>query len=348
MQAELEQILLTWSVPFMAFFIILEMAYSAWRERGSYQTRDTFHNLLFTSLNFGLDLAMRGASLAILSFFYALTPLRWEAGWAYWIALFFAQDLAYYVLHCADHHVRFFWATHVTHHNSEQFNLTVSIRSSVFQPLYRFAFYIPLALAGFAPLHIVFMYAACQVYGFWVHTETINKMPAWFEFFLVTPSHHRVHHASNVQYLDRNMGMVLIIWDRLFGTFTAEAEKPNYGLTYRIERPRPLGLIFGEWGKLLADLRQARGWRQRLRYLVMPPGWSPDGSSLTSRQLRELQNAEMSHSPEAEKSHRYICRTAVRPSMMRQASQSAKCANKVWRERPGLPYFAALNPSSTH
>lgn len=287
MQAELERILLTWSAPVMAFFIILELAISAYRNQHRYETRDTVYNLLFSTLNFGFDVLMRGVSLGILSFFYYLTPLRWEAGWVYWTALFFAQDFAYYVLHCADHHVRFFWATHVTHHSSEKFNLTVSIRSSVFQPFYRFLFYIPLAVAGFNPLHIVFMYAACQVYGFWVHTESIKRMPRWFEFVFVTPSHHRVHHASNVLYLDRNMGMVLILWDRIFGTFQEEVEAPRYGLTYHFEKPQPLGLIFGEWGKLLRDLRQARNWRERIQYLVNPPGWSPDGSTLTSSQLRE-------------------------------------------------------------
>ncbi len=289
MQVALERVLLTWTAPLMALLIVVEMAVTAYRRKPAYEARDTVHNLLFTGLNFGLDVLLRGVSLGILAFFWGLSPLRWEAGslW-YWVGLFLAFDFCYYVLHCADHHVRFFWATHVTHHNSERFNLTVSIRSSVFQPFYRFLFFIPLALVGFAPLHIVFMYAVCQVYGFWVHTETIGKLPAWVEAVFVTPSHHRVHHASNIRYLDRNMGMVLIVWDRIFGTFAEETERPVYGVTYRIDRPEPLGLLFGEWRKLWRDVRQAPTWRLKLAYLTKPPGWSPDGSTLTSAELRQV------------------------------------------------------------
>jgi sterol desaturase/sphingolipid hydroxylase (fatty acid hydroxylase superfamily) len=219
--------------------------------------------------------------------------LRWEPNGLYWLALFLAEDLAYYTLHCADHYVRFFWASHITHHNSEKFNFTVAIRSSVFQPFYRFLFLAPLALVGFNPLHIVFMYAATQVYGFWVHTEFVKKMPAWFEFVMVTPSHHRVHHGSNVKYLDKNMGMVLIIWDRIFGTFQPEdeAEPVTYGVTYKNQSLNPVPLILGEWGKLWHDVRHAPNLGTAIKYIMNPPGWSPDGSTLTSSQLRnQLQN----------------------------------------------------------
>jgi sterol desaturase/sphingolipid hydroxylase (fatty acid hydroxylase superfamily) len=286
MNAELEKLLLSWTTPFMVALVLLEMAYSAYRHSKTYEVRDTFFNLLFTSLNFLFDLVMRSTSLAIYIFFYSLTPLRWEPTGLYWLGLFLAEDLAYYTLHCADHYVRLFWAIHVTHHNSEKYNLTVAIRSSVFQPFYRFLFFIPLALVGFEPLHIVFMYAITQVYGFWVHTEHIKKLPSWFEFVMVTPSHHRVHHASNIQYLDKNMGMVLIIWDRIFGTFQEEKEAPHYGVTYHIDKPTALNLLFGEWGKLWKDVVAAPSLGLKLKYIINPPGWSPDGSSLTSSQLR--------------------------------------------------------------
>jgi sterol desaturase/sphingolipid hydroxylase (fatty acid hydroxylase superfamily) len=176
----------------------------------------------------------------------------------------------------------------VTHHSSDHFNFTVGFRSSVFQPLYRFVYFIPLALAGFKPLDIVFIYSATQIWGIFVHTELIDKM-GWFEYFMVTPSHHRVHHASNTKYLDRNMGMFLIIWDKLFGTFEPETkdEPIQYGLTTKVESNNPLSMIFHEWKNIARDLRRPVSWKDKFLYLFGPPGWSHDGSRLTSNQLRE-------------------------------------------------------------
>jgi sterol desaturase/sphingolipid hydroxylase (fatty acid hydroxylase superfamily) len=202
--------------------------------------------------------------------------------------LFFAQDLAYYALHYVDHFVRFFWASHVTHHSSKKFNLTVAIRSSVFQPYYRFLYFIPLALLGFEAFDIVFMYAATQVYGFWVHTETVKKLPTWFEYIFVTPSHHRVHHASNLEYLDSNMGMVLIIWDRIFGTFKPELQgvEVKYGLTKNLDSYHPVKVVFHEWISIWNDMKKTNQWRNKLMYIFGPPGWSHDGSTITSKQIR--------------------------------------------------------------
>ena len=189
-----------------------------------------------------------------------------------------------------DHFSRFFWAIHVTHHSSEEFNLTTGFRSSVLQPLYRFIYFIPLVLLGFKPLDIVFMYSLTQIYGILVHTQYINKMPRWFETFFVSPSHHRVHHASNVRYLDKNMGMVLIIWDRMFGTFQEEikGDPVKFGLTKQLSQPYHLvNIIFHEWKSILKDLHKKIPLWLKVKYLVMPPGWSHDGSTKTAKQLRQ-------------------------------------------------------------
>ena len=201
------------------------------------------------------------------------------------------EDFLYYWLHRVDHHSRLFWAVHVTHHSSDLYNLTVGFRSSVFQPLYRFIFFIPLALAGFRPLDIVFIYGATQIWGILVHTEHVGKLHWLLEYFLVTPSHHRVHHASNVKYLDRNLGMFLIIWDRLFGTFQKEEdaleyEPLRYGLTKNLTNPNAFTLVFHEWFAIAQDLRKNVGLKDKIWYLIGPPGWSHDGSTLTSDQLR--------------------------------------------------------------
>jgi sterol desaturase/sphingolipid hydroxylase (fatty acid hydroxylase superfamily) len=275
----------------MALLILGEMLYSHYHHKTLYQGKDTAISLLCTSLNFINDLVFRAVTLAILHWFCIHGLQLFTAkGFLYWTVLFFMQDFAYYLLHCADHYCRFFWASHVTHHSSEKFNLAVAIRSSVFQPYYRFLYFIPLALLGFEALDIVFMYAATQVYGFWVHTETIGKLPNWFEFVFVTPSHHRVHHASNPEYLDANMGMVLIIWDRIFGTFRPELKsvKPIFGLTKNIRSHNPLLVVFHEWAAIVRDVRKSKSIRNKLRYVFAPPGWSHDGSSLTTRQIRKL------------------------------------------------------------
>jgi sterol desaturase/sphingolipid hydroxylase (fatty acid hydroxylase superfamily) len=195
-----------------------------------------------------------------------------------------------------DHFCRFFWAVHVTHHSSEEFNLTTGFRSSVLQPLYRFLYFIPLVLLGFKAIDIVFMYSLTQIYGILVHTQFINKMPRWFEAVFVSPSHHRVHHASNIRYLDKNMGMVLIIWDRLFGTFQKEikSDPVRYGLTTQLAHPYHLtNIVFHEWKNIFHDLHRKIPLSLKIKYLIMPPGWSHDGSTKTAKQLRrELLQSE--------------------------------------------------------
>jgi sterol desaturase/sphingolipid hydroxylase (fatty acid hydroxylase superfamily) len=284
-----EEILLLISTPFMVVLILAEMIYSHYHHKALYTGKDTAINLMCTTLNFLNDLLFRVVTLAVLSWFNGFSLFSFEVkNWVYWVLLFFAQDFAYYVLHYVDHYVRFFWASHVTHHSSEKFNFTVAIRSSVFQPYYRFLYFIPLALMGFEAFDIVFMYAATQVYGFWVHTETVGKLPTWFEFIFVTPSHHRVHHASNVEYLDSNMGMVLIIWDRIFGTYRPELDnvKVRYGLTKNLDSFHPAKVVFHEWKSIAYDVKKSVRLKDKLMYIFGPPGWSHDGSSSTSKQLR--------------------------------------------------------------
>lgn len=252
-------------------------------------------NVYLNLLNFGVDLLLRGVALFVLIFFsqYHL-PIHWSPLW-YWIFLFLLEDFLFWLEHFVDHHVRLFWAVHVTHHSSEEYNLTTGFRSSVFMPFYRYLYFIPLALLGFAPLDILFMYAITQLYGILVHTQTIKKVPDWIGRILVTPAHHRVHHASNIPYLDKNMGMVLIVWDRIFGTFADELpEEPvRYGLTKALEKPQHPGyVVFHEWQAIAKDLKKPTGLRNKLKYLFMPPGWSHDGSTQTAAQLREAQKQQ--------------------------------------------------------
>ena len=190
------------SMPFVIIFIALEIYLSYKEQTENYTKKDTLTNIYFALLNFSLDMLMKGFSFFVLGFFYIHRFFNFEIGIIYWLACFLIQDFLYYVHHCVDHKSRVFWAVHATHHNSEFFNLTTGFRSPVFQPLYRYIFFVPMAIAGFHPLHIMFAYTVNQVWGTLVHTKKINKLGI-LEYFMVTPSHHRVHHASNVKYLDR-------------------------------------------------------------------------------------------------------------------------------------------------
>jgi sterol desaturase/sphingolipid hydroxylase (fatty acid hydroxylase superfamily) len=289
-----EELLIKLSIPIYALVIGLEILYSYWHDKKYYSTKGILSNVYLTVLNFSLDILIRGVCLGVLWYFYQFkfTEINKEIyPVLYWSVLLVAQDFLFYWLHRVDHYCRLFWAVHVTHHSSEEFNLTVGFRSSVFQPLYRFIYFIPLSFVGFDPLDVMFMYAATQIFGILIHTKTVGKL-GFLEWFLSTPSHHRVHHASNIRYLDKNMGMVFIIWDRLFGTFEEENEEVVYGLTSNLKSYHPVNMVFHEWKNIMSDLIKKKApLKAKFMYVFGPPGWSHDGSTKTSKQLRsELKN----------------------------------------------------------
>lgn len=292
-----EQLLILVSAPVYFIIIGLEILLSHINHRKAYCLKDSLTNLYLMLVNSGIDLAFRIVYLAILQYFFLHAIMQWHDAFLYWLVLLLAEDFLYYWLHRFDHEIRFFWAAHVTHHSSEKLNFSVGFRSSVFQPLYRFVYFIPLAWFGFKPLDIVFMYSATQIWGIFVHTEMINKM-GWLEYILVTPSHHRVHHASNPKYLDKNMGMFLIVWDKLLGTFQAELpgeiyQPIKYGLTKTIDNANGVTIIFHEWQQMWKDIFQkGLSFKQRMGYLLGPPGWSHDGSRMTSEELRAEEDGE--------------------------------------------------------
>ncbi|HLO79722.1 MAG TPA: sterol desaturase family protein [Chitinophagaceae bacterium] len=287
-----EQILILWTTPVYVFVILLEILLSNWQHKNTYSIRDSFNNFLLMLLNGGLDLVFRAVYVVVLMYCWNYRVAEISTPWMYWLTLLLAEDFLFYWLHRFDHQIRFFWAVHVTHHSSEKMNFTVGFRSSVLQPLYRFIYFIPLAFVGFKPMDIVFMYSATQIWGILIHTEYINKM-GWLEYIMVTPSHHRVHHASNALYLDKNMGMFLIIWDKIFGTFqpelpATEYQPIKYGLTTPLKKNTADHIIMHEWVSIFKDVfRKDISLSDRMNYLFGPPGWSHDGSRKTSDQLRQ-------------------------------------------------------------
>jgi len=275
-------------ITLLIILTLIEMGVSYFERQNYYEKRDTLTNIYLTVLAFLLNLVVKAGTFFILNYTYRFRLFQIHNKLVYWVVLIIAQDFLYWVLHYTGHYCRLFWAIHVTHHSSEYFNLTTGFRSTVFEPLYRTFFYLPLALMGFSALDILFAYLVTQIYGNMMHTRHNVYFPNWYGFIFVTPSHHRVHHASNIPYLDKNMGMVLIIWDRLFGTFQAEdqPEPIKYGLTHQPEDMGPVNILFHEWKALLTDVRKAPTLKTKLQYLFYPPGWSHDGSTQVAKVLQ--------------------------------------------------------------
>jgi sterol desaturase/sphingolipid hydroxylase (fatty acid hydroxylase superfamily) len=265
------------------------------RAKGRYEGRDTA-----TSLTMGLGSVVVGAlvgtaSYGVVFFAYevrvstvALTP-------ASFVACFVLNDLVYYWAHRFGHRSRWFWASHVVHHSSRQYNLGTALRQTWTGPITGLVILkVPLALLGFHPGVIAFAASVNLVYQFWIHTEVIDKLPRWVEGVFNTPSHHRVHHGANPRYLDANYAGVFIVWDRLFGTFVPEqADEPvRYGLVHDLESHHPLRVAFHEYIDMAKDvLRPGLTLAQRLAYVFAPPGWSHDGSRLDSAALKGADRA---------------------------------------------------------
>ena len=275
------------STPLYFVLIGLEMLLSYLKKKKYYTLPDTATNVYLMLLNMGLDVLFMVVTISVLSFFYQYRFFTIQPPFLYWTILFFAEDFVFYWLHRIDHTSRFLWAVHVTHHSSSYFNLTTGFRSSVFQPLYRFLYFIPLALVGFRAVDIFLMYAITQIYGIIIHTNFVGKL-GFLEKILVTPSLHRVHHATNIPYLDKNMGMVLIIWDMLFGTYAVEDEREPiaFGLFEKEIKRDPFNVVFHEWISIFHDMKKVKSWNTKWKYFFMPPGWSHDGSTKTSKELQ--------------------------------------------------------------
>ena len=281
---------------FLAFpvFIVsmwIERALLRRHGRDTYDPGDAGVSLAMGVGNVVGSAAIKGVALAIGMWAYQYRLFEIGQGPLAWLLLFFAEDLCYYTYHRSHHEVRLLWAAHENHHSSERYHFATALRQSWTTPFTSFWFWIPLPLLGFHPVMVMTQQAISLLYQFFIHTELVGRLGP-LEWVFNTPSHHRVHHASNPRYLDRNHGGILIIWDRLFGSFVAERadDPPHYGLTKPLLTRNPVRVAFHEWVAILKDVRAARSWRERLGFMFGPPGWSADGSRLTARQLRAAAN----------------------------------------------------------
>ena len=280
-----------YAIPFFVLAMLLEFFVASTKNIKSYTAKDAFSSIAMGLGNVFIGLVSKLFVFAALYYVYEnfrvfTIPITW---WSF-IILFFLDDFSYYWFHRTSHENRFFWASHVVHHSSKHYNLSTALRQTWTGSFYSFIFWLWLPLIGFHPGMIIFQMSISLLYQFWIHTELIQKMPKWIELFFNTPSHHRVHHGSNPIYLDKNHAGILIIWDKLFGTFQPElkSEKVQYGLVVNIKTYNPIFIAFNEWGALFKDLNTKNiSVRDRIKYLYKPPGWKHDGTGKLSTDLKE-------------------------------------------------------------
>jgi sterol desaturase/sphingolipid hydroxylase (fatty acid hydroxylase superfamily) len=280
------------AVPVFIAAILLELGWILFKKRGGrYETRDALTSLMMGAGNVATGLLLGFVTYGFLMWLWLLTPLDLGSSLAAVVLCFVLDDLRYYWVHRIGHRVRWVWASHINHHSSQHYNLTTALRQTwtgtfTLMMLLR----APLILLGFHPALVLFCGGLNLIYQFWIHTETIQRLPRWFEAVMNTPSHHRVHHGRNPRYLDANYAGVFIVWDKLFGTFVPEmdSDKPDYGLVHNIATFNPLRVAFHEWVSLFKDaLQPGLTWRERLLYCLAPPGYSHDGSRDTSDAIKQ-------------------------------------------------------------
>jgi sterol desaturase/sphingolipid hydroxylase (fatty acid hydroxylase superfamily) len=270
--AELDNLtIMHFAAPLIVASVLLEWYVGMRRKHNYYEKRD-----FMAALAIGAGSIVLGTMLKVTLFYISLNiynavpwaiPRSW---WGFALALVLV-DLCRYWAHRISHEQRFWWATHVTHHSSEKMNFSVSFRTGWTQHI-KFIFLLPVPFLGFDPFTFFVCHQLAVLSQFWVHTELVRKLPAPIEYIFVTPSHHRVHHGSNPKYIDKNYGSTFILWDRLFGTFQEEEERPVYGLTKPVNSFNPIYLVFHEWVDIWKDLRHATSFREAWDILFKPPG----------------------------------------------------------------------------
>jgi len=297
--------ILAYAAPFFVLSVVLEWFFvSRKRLKGRYETKDAFASMTMGLGNLFSDILMGFISLAILMWIWQFRFFDWGFGLGVMLMCLVLQDGLYYWKHRIAHIVRWFWSAHVVHHSSEHYNLTTALR----QPWNNhFSGHVllstPLVVLGFHPILIGFVASVNLLYQFWIHTEAIDKMPRWFEVVMNTPSHHRVHHGTNPRYLDSNFAGILIIWDKMFGTFVPEQEdeKISYGIVKPVGTFNPIKIAFVELITIFKDAFQPDiTLKDRFLYMFAKPGYSHDGSRQNSTQIKAdyvAKNPQMAGTP---------------------------------------------------
>jgi sterol desaturase/sphingolipid hydroxylase (fatty acid hydroxylase superfamily) len=263
--------LIIYAIPVMAILTVVEIIHSWKKNKKNYPLKETLGSTVTGLVNGGIGLILKVGLLYAAIWIYNLVPWRMELNWWTAVVCYILFDLCSYWSHRISHQNRFFWATHIIHHSAENYNLSVSFRLSWVQNI-KTIFFLPIFLMGFHPIVIFVVSQISVLFQFWVHTEYIKKLPAFFEYILATPSNHRVHHGSQEKYLDKNYAATFIFWDRMFGTYQKEEERPDYGLTKKIgDRFNPIFLNFHEYKDMVIDIKNAKGFKRKMFFLFASP-----------------------------------------------------------------------------
>lgn len=259
-----------YAAPVMIALVLLEWALTLYKKRDYYDGKDVFAATTIGLVNVAISAAIKVATFGAMLFVLEMVPWKIPPTWWSYILCIFALDFSRYWAHRIAHENRFWWATHVTHHNGPKYNWSVSFRLGWTQHI-KIIFFLPVALIGFHPVVLFICHQIEVLYQFWIHTEYIRKLPKPIEYFFTTPSHHRVHHAKNEKYLDKNYGSTFIIWDRIFGTFQPEEEQADYGITKPFKSYNPVTLCFHEWTDLVRDMRKSGSLKKAWAVMMMRP-----------------------------------------------------------------------------
>ncbi len=272
---------------------IVSMGLEYYIDKKKYYGKDTGVSLAMMLFSGIVEFVPKVIAFIVFFYLHKISPFHGLVNrqWWAWLLLLFADDISYYWFHRLNHEIRLFWAGHIPHHSSVYMNFGTALRQGVGERVHKYFFWLWIPFLGFDPLMIFTMMSISLIVQFWVHTELIDKLPKPIEFIFNTPSHHRVHHASNIRYLDCNHAGIFIIWDRLFGTFSEElkTEKPVYGLTVNIETFNPIKVATHEYTAIWKDVKRAKKWSDKLNYIFNAPGWSHDGEDKRTKTLRKKQ-----------------------------------------------------------
>lgn len=275
------------AIPVFALLIAVEAFFTARQEPRRYDRRDTWTNIAL-----GVGSVVFGALFALISGLiyhaaYEIAPYKMPMDvWWTWTLLLLIDDFAYYWFHRISHEVRFFWNFHVVHHSSNQYNLSVAVRQSWFSGIAHWMFYVPAALIGFPLWAFVTMHGLNLIYQFWIHTEYIVKLPAFIEYVFNTPSHHRVHHGVNDDYLDRNYAGIFIVWDRLFGTFVEEGEQPRYGIIKPLDSYNWLWINSHGWFEMFETMKKKKTFAGKVRCMFGAPAMEFEEQILSTTNIK--------------------------------------------------------------
>ena len=265
-----------------------------WVLRKKYYAAKDSLNSVVMALAYAATIAL-SAGTVLLALYWVHARAFFQIDWAgsVWLILaaYVIVDFAFYWYHRGIHEMRFGWAAHVVHHSSQYFNVGTALRSSFVEAWLEPLMLVPVVLLGIDPVMAIALMSINHLYQYWLHTQHIGKLGP-VEWIMNTPSHHRVHHGSDLKYCDRNYAGTFIIWDRLFGSFQVEEEKPVYGIRHQLETINPLRVAFHEWIAITKDLRKARGLGDVMGYLFAPPGWSPEGWHETTRAQQAAERAK--------------------------------------------------------